>query len=121
MPKSLRTLVCPAALALAGLLAGPAHADEAGKTGRVTGLRINTSGSADMASFAGIVKIKATNGKVEEYHWGGSTCPAQKLSDTQVDLLAQAMMQRGRTQISPTFVPGEASKRCLVSFELIAG
>jgi hypothetical protein len=102
-------------------LASPAGADETGKAGRISMVRVNTPGSAEHASYHGSVRVKMNNGKTEDYLWGGSTCPAQKLGEAQIDLLLSGLTDRHRMQLVPYFVPGEASKKCLVAFELTAG
>jgi len=103
-------------------LPSSARADETGKSGRVSQLRINTPGSVEHASYHGSITIKRpTTGQLIEYRWGGSTCPAHKLTDTQLDILVMAFAQRDRTMLSPHYITGEgAGNRCLVGFEIVA-
>jgi len=113
------------ALALVASLAAPlpAHADEEGKAGRVTELRINTPGSDAHPSFHGSIILKLVGSStLVEYRWGGSSCPRQTLSDPQIQVLAHAFVQRTRTKLVPMYTMEEGSgTRCLVGFTLAAG
>lgn len=116
-------LVASLALGLATLLPpASASADDAGSKGRVTRVRVNTSGSTEHATFHGSVTIRLASGKLRTYLWGGSTCPGQKLEEDHVRLLVGAQRDRGRTWLAPYYVASEGGdRRCLVAFELIAG
>ncbi|MCA9711562.1 MAG: hypothetical protein KDK70_37350 [Myxococcales bacterium] len=121
-PRPVARLV---SLALAlGLLAlpHPARADTEGKRGRIMRLRINTPSSDDHPSYLGSITVKLGSGELVEYRWGGSSCPSQKLTDPQIELLRTAFVERNRTRLLPLYTMGEgAGTRCLVGFELIAG
>ena len=100
-----------------------ASADAEGEAGRVTRLRINAVGSDKYASYHGSLTLRAPGkGKSEVYYWGGSTCPAQKFTEAQVDLMASAFHNRTRTLLSPRYAESEGRKdtRCLVAFDLVA-
>lgn len=119
-----RVLPSLAACALAGVVAaGPAHADEAGKTGRITQMLVNTPGSDQHPLYHGSITVKLLGSNTAvEYRWGGSTCPKVKLTEQQLDLLMTAFVQRNRTRIAPKYAMGEGmGTRCLVGFELVAG
>jgi hypothetical protein len=121
---SARFLATGSALVLASLGApSPAHADEEGKPGRITQLRINTPSSEAHPSYQGSITLKLVGSStLVEYRWGGSTCPAQKLTDPQIDVLVTAFVQRNRTKLTPMYTMGEGDgTRCLVGFELVAG
>lgn len=96
-----------------------ALADEDGNVGRVVSLTINTQGSDKYASFHGSLGVRTSDGRRDVYFWGGSTCPAQKLDDSEVALLASAM-QSSKTKLRPVYRTGEGARgaRCLVAFEL---
>jgi len=105
------------------LMPAQAAADQSGAAGKAVQLTINTLGSEKYASFHGSVSIRQTETNVTEiYYWGGSSCPAQKISDAQVQLLADALVHRSRTLVSPIFREGQGPKgtRCLVAFDLVA-
>jgi hypothetical protein len=127
MPRfvdSVRLLATGSALCLASLIAPqPAHADEEGKSGRIIELRVNTPSSDDHPSFHGSITLKLVGtSTLVEYRWGGSSCPAQKLSDPQIDVLMTAFVQRNRTKLTPKYTMGEGDgTRCLVGFTLVAG
>lgn len=118
----------PRALALAaglGALLPSARvlADEEGKAGRVIRLTINTQGSDKYASFHGSLAVKRPgSSSIDLYFWGGSTCPAQRLDDSEVAMLASALHNRSRSLVAPRFRTGEGARntRCLVAFELVA-
>lgn len=121
VPRSLR-IVLTCALSVTSFLGVPqvAHADQEGKTGRAVRLTVNTQGSDKYASFHGSLAIrKSGSSKTEMYFWGGSTCPAQRLSEPEVALLAGAMGTR--TNVAPRFRNSEGARgtRCLVAFELV--
>lgn len=126
---TLRRRIRPRRLALLGTLAlamlvpgGRLQADEEGDVGRLVALRLNMPGSDQHASFHGSITVKKSSGKKDEYVWGGSTCPGQKLGEPQVRVLTAALSDRARTLLAPMFVKGEGSeRRCLVAFELRAG
>lgn len=84
-------------------------------------MTVNTQASEKYASFHGSMTVKrGGSGKQDIYYWGGTTCPAQKVADEQVELLVQALRSR-RTLITPVYRGGEAGgARCLVAFELSA-
>jgi hypothetical protein len=113
------------ALALVASLAAPrpAHAEEAGKAGRVVGLRINTPGSDAHPSYHGAITLKLVGtSTLVEYRWGGSSCPKQTLGDPYIEVLAHAFVQRNRTKLVPVYTMEEGSgTRCLVGFTLEAG
>lgn len=120
---TIRRLALLGTVALAMLVpGGRLHADDEGDVGRLVGLRLNMPGSDQHASYHGRITIKRSNGKKDEYLWGGSTCPGQKLGEPQVRVLASALSERQRTLIAPMYVKGEGVEgRCLVAFELRAG
>ncbi len=106
------------------LVAAPAAAaDELGPIGRVVKVEVRASGSDDRATAHGRISIRRSNGKTEFYEWGGSSCPAAKLSDSEVGMLERAFHNRARTLVTPRFKSsGEGNGvRCLVGFELSAG
>lgn len=119
-PATFRRLALHGTLALAMLVPGGyLHADDEGDVGRLVALRLNMPGSDQHASFHGSITIKRTNGKKDEYQWGGSTCPGQKLGEPQVLVLAAALSDRHKTLVAPMYVKGEGEgRRCLVAFEL---
>lgn len=115
----------PACLSLAVclLLPSSARADEEGEPGKVVRLTVNTTESEKYASFHGAVSIRRAGASASDrYYWGGSTCPAQKLSETQVALLSSALTHRNETLVVPVFrtSKGTPETRCLVAFDLIA-
>jgi hypothetical protein len=116
--------LCTASLSLALLLpASAAMADSEGKPGRIVRLRINAQGSTLHASYHGRVTIRRPGASSsEDYHWGGSMCPGQRLSEAQVAILVSAMQNRSRTLVAPRYLEGEGmGTKCLVAFDLVAG
>ncbi len=121
MKRRIPHLACAVALAATTLLPVGALADEEGSAGRIVSLTINTQGSDKYASFHGSLGVRNRAGERDVYFWGGSTCPAQKLDDAQVALLATALQTR-RTNLRPVYRTGEGARgtRCLVAFEMLA-
>jgi len=118
----LRSSAAILALLGAALLSSSAHADESGSQGRIVRLSINNPGGDDFASSHGSIAVRHGGGKLETYSWGGTHCPAAKLSDAEVQALGAAFHNRARTLIVPRFKQGEVKDtRCLVGFELAAG
>ncbi len=116
-----RPLVAAFALACAALVGGPAHADDVGAAGRLVQLTINGAGSDDFSTHHGSILVKHA-GKGELYMWGGTACPASKLSDMQIAALESAFHNRNRTLVRPRYKPGDVQgTRCLVGFELNGG
>ncbi len=110
----------PAFALLFGLVATPAAADEAGAQGRIVRFALNTQGSDDAGSM-GSIGVRKSDGKIDEYRWGGTSCPASKLTDSQVLALEHAFHNRHRTLVTPRFKPGDVKEiRCLVGFEFTA-
>lgn len=106
-----------------GLDVGSASAasDQLGAIGRIVKVEVRTSGSDDRATAHGRISLRRSNGKTEFYEWGGSSCPAAKLSESEIGMLERAFHNRNRTLVTPRYRSGEASGvRCLVGFELSA-
>lgn len=117
-----RSFVSALVLAGAALVGGKAHAvDDIGAQGRLVQLTINGAGSDDFATHHGSILVRH-GGKSELYTWGGTACPASKLSDAQIGALESAFHNRNRTLIRPRYKPGDVKDtRCLVGFELSGG
>ncbi|MCA9649887.1 MAG: hypothetical protein H6712_00420 [Myxococcales bacterium] len=123
-PKVLAWLAA-SSLVLVGSVAtaasDPVIDQKAGSLGRVIGIRIVTPGSRDHASYHGFVRTKPPLGDPETYYWGGSSCPAQKLTEAQVGVLVDALRDHQQLQVRPYYTLGEAADRCLMAFDLVAG
>jgi hypothetical protein len=116
-----RRLIAAFTLVGAALAARPAAADDVGAAGRLIKITINGAGSDDFSTHQGSVLVKHAN-KSELYTWGGTACPASKLSDAQIAALESAFHNRHRTLITPRYKPGDVKDtRCLVGFELSGG
>ncbi|HWB81056.1 MAG TPA: hypothetical protein VG755_39105 [Nannocystaceae bacterium] len=118
----IRPLVSALALVGAALVGGKAHAvDDIGPQGRLVQMTINGAGSDDFATHHGSIVVRH-GGKSEVYTWGGTACPASKLSDAQIGALESAFHNRNRTLVRPRYKPGDVKDtRCLVGFELTGG
>ena len=121
MVRRISKTLC-SALLLAALPATAALADTAGKPGRITELRITAQASTQHASFHGRVTLRRPGANAsEQYHWGGSMCPGQRLSDAQVAILVSVIQNRTRTMIAPHYLEGEGTgTKCIVAFDLVA-
>lgn len=109
------------ALMSTGTSAAATPEQRPGSLGRVIGLRIVTPGSREHASYHGFVRTQPPLGDAEAYRWGGSSCPAQRLTEAQVGLLVDALRDNQLLQVRPYYMLGEAADRCLVAFDLVAG
>lgn len=110
-----------AVLAL-GIATPVAAADQIGPEGRIVGVEIRAAGSDDRSTAQGSIKIRRGSAKADLYEWGGTSCPATKLSEIEIGMLERAFHNRSRTLVAPRFKSGETSGvRCLVGFELRAG
>lgn len=84
-------------------------------------VEVRSGASDDRATVHGKITIRRSNAKIEVYEWGGSSCPAAKLSDLEIGMLERAFHNRNRTLVTPRYKSGEATGvRCLVGFELRA-
>ncbi|MBC8068627.1 MAG: hypothetical protein IAG13_09870 [Deltaproteobacteria bacterium] len=117
-----RPLIAAVTLTCAALFAGPAQAaDDIGAAGRLVKITFNGAGSDDAATHHGSVLVRHGS-KNELYTWGGTACPASKLTDVQIGALESAFHNRTRTLITPRYKPGDVKDtRCLVGFELSGG
>jgi len=105
-----------------GAAAPVAAADQIGPEGRVVGIEMRAAGSDDRSTAQGSIKVRRGSAKPDLYEWGGTACPAAKLTEIEIGMLERAFHNRTRTLVAPRFKSGETSGvRCLVGFELRAG
>lgn len=120
--RRLRPATAALLLAVGVLMPADAHADESGASGRVVRLSINSTGSDEYASVHGRISIRSKGTAIEVYSWGGTMCPASKLSEAEIRALQHAFHNRNSTTIAPRYKSGEVKgTRCLVAFELSGG
>lgn len=112
---------CAVAL-LATLLALPAlpslaHAspDALGARGTIVELETIDPDADTYLQFHGRVVIVAGT-RSSEYRWGGTSCSNQTLSEHHVAMLQRAL--ESATAITPRYILGQGSNKCLAGFTL---
>jgi expansin (peptidoglycan-binding protein) len=106
-------IIGAAALAVSGTAS--AVADSTGTKGAVVSVQTVTTASSYTGNFRGLATIGA-----DSYYWGGAFCSSFAApSDTQIDWLVHAMLNKA--QVTPyyqTQVNGASSYKCLVRFQI---
>ena len=117
---SLRSRVLKgAALAAVVLVPTIAFADADGQVGTVASLTINESTADDYATERGSIVVNEGS-QTRKYQWGGTSCSGYVLSATNIQMLVEAMQNRDKLQIVPSYKTGGMLARCLVGFKLQA-
>lgn len=107
------------ALAAVVLVPAVAHADVDGAKGVVASVSVNESSADDYSVERGNVAIN--EGSVtRRYQWGGTACNGRNLSDTSVVLLLEALQNKDRVEVVPSYKSGAGQARCLVGFRIQA-
>lgn len=115
---SLRSRVMKgAALAAVVLVPAVAWADTDGLKGTVASLTINETSADDYASERGNVVINEGS-TARKYQWGGTACNGKYVSESNIDLLVQAMRAQDKLEVVPSYKAGAGGARCLVGFRV---
>ncbi|MBL8624999.1 MAG: hypothetical protein JNK64_27060 [Myxococcales bacterium] len=110
----------PITVVLAFALLAPismAHADSLGAAGRIIELEVNNSNADTYLQYHGRVVITAVD-RESEYRWGGTACSNRTLTESQVTMLQRAI--ESGMAITPRYLPGQGSNKCLVGYVLRA-
>lgn len=94
-----------------------AHADSLGAAGRIIELEVNNSNADTYLQYHGRVVVTAVD-RESEYRWGGSSCSNRTLTERQVTMLQRAI--ESGMAITPRYLLGQGSNKCLVGFILRA-
>jgi hypothetical protein len=89
-----------------------------GAAGRIVAVTVNTLGSDEHSLFRGSVVVDQIGDGLQEYKWGGTTCPAKHLQPDQVANLQRALSDP-RMSILPLFKNHQGGNVCLVAFTLV--
>jgi hypothetical protein len=112
MRHTLRVLLAAALLACAN---SPAIADEIGEVGTPVGLSLNTQSADTFLEYHGRLFLKAADGTIVEYRWGGVSCGTRVLSDAQFAAL-QAALGNNKMRIQVLHQIGQGNVKCVVGF-----
>lgn len=94
-----------------------AHADSLGAGGRIIELEVNNSNADTYLQYHGRVVITAAD-RDTEYRWGGTSCSNRTLTESQVTMLQRAI--ESGMAITPRYLPGQGTNKCLVGYLLRA-
>lgn len=112
MRHALRALLATALLACS---TSPAIADEIGEVGTPVGLSVNTLSADTYLQYHGRFFLKAADGTLVEYRWGGTSCGTRVLTDAQVAAL-QAALGNNKMRIQVLHQIGQGDAKCVVGF-----
>jgi len=115
MRNPARWLFCLAALILC---AGTARADTAGTLGAVASLQVLTVSADTFLQYNGRVVVKNTDGDLDEYRWGGTSCGNRLLTEAQIAEL-HSVLGNKKILIAPVYQDGQGQTRCMVGFTLV--
>lgn len=115
---SLRSRVLKvAALAAVVLVPTVAFADADGIVGTVASVTVNESSADDYAVERGSLIVNEGS-LTRKYQWGGTACSGRNVTEANIQLLIEAMLNPSRLQIVPSYKTGAGLARCLVGFKL---
>ena len=115
---SLRSRVLKvAALTAVVLVPAVAFADADGIVGTVASVVVNESSADDYAVERGSIIVTEASA-TRKYQWGGTACSGRNISEANIELLVEAMQNRDKLQIIPSYKTGAGLARCLVGFKL---
>lgn len=115
---SLRSRVLKvAALTAVVLVPAVAFADADGIVGTVASVVVNESSADDYAVERGSLIVTEASA-TRKYQWGGTACSGRNVSEANIELLVEAMQNRDKLQIIPSYKTGAGLARCLVGFKL---
>jgi hypothetical protein len=93
------------------------HADDVGQYGTPVALQVNTVASDTYLQFHGRLSVKAADGTLGEYRWGGTSCGSRVLTDAQVAALQRAL-DNNKMRIKLLTQDGQGSTICVVGFQI---
>ncbi len=116
MPRTLGIL-------LAGLLlacsSSAALADDVSAVVTPVGLQITTQSADTNLQFYGRLFVKAADGTLGEYRWGGVSCGTRVLTEPQVAAL-QAALNNNKMRLQLLTQIGQGNAVCVVGFTMMA-
>jgi hypothetical protein len=100
------------------LSAGAATADDIGEVGSIVSLDVFTTPADTYLQYHGRMFVKRSDGVLDEYRWGGTSCGSRTLTEGQWAALQSALNHKKMT-ITPTSQDGQGPSKCLVGFSLV--
>lgn len=100
------------------LSSGGVKADDLGAVGSLAALDVSTPFGDVYLQYHGRLFVKNSNGTLDEYRWGGTSCGTKVLTDAEVALLQRALNHKKMT-IEPRTQDGQGGAKCLVGFTLV--
>jgi len=113
-----RSLGFLALLFAVSLGATAASADDTQLFGTIVRLERYTDASDFFLQFNGRLFVKNSDGLLDEYRWGGTSCGTKVLTDEEIATL-QAAQNNKKMMIQPFTKPGQGNSVCLVGFSLV--
>lgn len=100
------------------LSAATASADDTGLVGSIAALEVYTTSADTYLQNHGRMFVKNSDGDVDEYRWGGTSCGTKVLTEAHVAAL-QAAQNNKKMTIEPRSQDGPGIIKCLVGFRLV--
>jgi hypothetical protein len=110
MRIALRVLLAGAFLACSS---SAAIADDVTAVGTPIGLQITTLLADTNLQFHGRLFVKAADGTVGEYRWGGTSCGTRVLTDAQIAVLQNAL-DNNKMRVQLLTQDGQGISKCVV-------
>jgi hypothetical protein len=107
-----RSLVLASFVAAASAVT-PALADDQGDVGTIVLVERFTTSADTYLTRHGRLAVRALDGTVTEYWWGGVSCGLNQLGDAHFAAL-QAAQNNKKMLVRPTSQPGQGQVKCLV-------
>jgi hypothetical protein len=94
----------------------PAFADTAGEPGEILSIEILESTSDNFVTWHGDVVIRQlSDGRDQQYRWGGAACPGRDLEDARVNYLFE-LSTTPYMVVTIYWKQGAGGNRCVVGF-----
>jgi len=100
------------------VFAGTARADDAGLRGSIVSLELNTDSADTYLQYHGRMVVENSDGALDEYRWGGTSCGTRTLTEPQF-LGLQAAANKKNMFVDVRYQLGQGDAKCLVGFNLI--
>jgi hypothetical protein len=113
-----RTIGSLAIISTLVLGTGAAVADDTGLVGSLVALDVNTISADIYLQYHGRLLVKNSNGSLDEYRWGGTSCGTRLLPEADVAVLQRALNNK-KMRIEPRSQLGQGDAKCLVGFTLV--
>lgn len=113
-----RTIGLITLLSALAFCAGTANADDSNLAGSIIALDDNTTSADIYLQYHGRIFVKNSDGVLDEYRWGGTSCGSRTLAEAETAALQRALNTKNM-RIVPRSQDGQGSAVCLVGFTLV--